>query len=88
MTAALALCPHIALQRHRRAPADRPSAGIVPPGARGAKPDGWTVGITRAYRSMFLPTYGFTAYLPAPFRTDHTYVYGPDGHLQPSPGTR
>ena len=46
VTAALTLCPHIALARHRRARADRPSAGIMPPGAHGAKPAGWTVGIT------------------------------------------
>ena len=88
VTAALTLCPHIALERHRRARADRPSAGIMPPGAHGAKPDGWTVDITRTYRSMFVPAHGFTVYLPAPFRTVHTYVYGPDGQLHPHPGTR
>ena len=47
MRAALTLCPHIALARHRRARADRPGAGIMPPGSHGDKPDGWTLGITR-----------------------------------------
>lgn len=88
VTAALTLCPHIALARHRRARADRPSAGIMPPGSHGTKPDGWMVGITRTYRSMFLPDHGFTVYLPAPFRTVHAYVYGPDGRIQPAPGNR
>jgi len=88
MTAALTLCPHIALARHRRARADRPSAGIIPPGSHGTKPDGWTLGITRSYRTMFVPEHGLTVYLPAPFRTVHSYVYGPDGRLHPHPGTQ
>jgi hypothetical protein len=88
LTAALTLCPHIALERHRRARADRPSAGIMPPGAHGDKPAGWTLGITRSYRSMILPAQGFTVYLPAPFRTVRSYLYGPDGRLQPYPGTQ
>ena len=85
---ALTLCPHIALDRHRRAHADRPNAGIMPPGPRGNKPDGWTSGITRSYRSMILPAHGFTVYLPAPFRTVHTYRYGVDGQLTRRPDTR
>jgi hypothetical protein len=88
LRAALTLCPHIALARHRRARADRPSAGIMPPGAHGDKPDGWTLAITRSYRSMFVPAHGFTVYLPAPFRTVHTYRYGPDGQLTRHPDTR
>ncbi len=88
MTAALTLCPHIALVRHRRSRADRPSAGVMPPGSHGDKPDGWTLGITRSYRSIFLPVNGFTVYLPAPFRTVHAYRYGPDGQLHPHPDTR
>jgi hypothetical protein len=88
MRAALTLCPHIALARHRRARADRPGAGVAPIGAHGDKPTGWTLGVTRTYRSVFLPTDGFTAYLPAAFRTVHTYLYGPDGQLNQAPDTR
>ena len=88
MRAALTLCPHIALARHRRARADRPSAGIMPPGSHADKPDGWTLGITRSYRSMILPAHGFTVYLPAPFRTVHAYRYGPDGQLHTHPAAR
>lgn len=87
MTAALTLCPHIALARHRRARADRPSAGVMPPGAHGDKPDGWTLGVTRSHRSMFLPAHGFAVYLPAPFRTVHAYRLGPDGQLTRRPDT-
>ncbi|MEV8515902.1 hypothetical protein [Dactylosporangium sp. NPDC051484] len=87
MTAALTLCPHIAIARHRRARADRPGGGIMPPGAHGTKPDGWTLGITRTYRSVFVAAHGFTVYLPAPFRTAYAYAYGPDGRLHHRTGT-
>jgi hypothetical protein len=56
-----------------------PRRGVIPPGSHGDKPTGWTLGITRQYR--MLPADGFTVYLPAPFRTVHTYLYGPDGRL-------
>ncbi|MBB2943244.1 hypothetical protein FB565_002957 [Actinoplanes lutulentus] len=79
MRSALTLCPHIAIARHRRARADRPGAGVIPAGSHGDKPTGWTLGITRQYR--IVPAQGFTVYLPAPFRTTQTYLYGPDGHL-------
>jgi hypothetical protein len=82
MRAALTLCPHIALARHRR------GGDVMPPGAHGDRPDGWTLGITRCYRSMFVPDHGFTVYLPAPFRTVHAYRYGPDGQLHPHRDTR
>ncbi|WP_239126796.1 hypothetical protein [Asanoa siamensis] len=88
MTAALSLCPYVAIGRHRRARADRPGAGIIPPGSHGDKPDRWLLGITRAYRTRFIAEHGFTTYLPAPFRTVHTYVYGTDGRLQPSTDSR
>lgn len=54
MTAALSLCPHLALARHRRARADRPGAGIIPPGSHGDKPDRYLLGITRDYRTRFI----------------------------------
>jgi hypothetical protein len=60
-------------------------AGIIPPGSHGDKPHRWILGTTRRYRTLFLPDHGFTVYLPAPF---HTYTYGPDGHINPTPTTR
>jgi hypothetical protein len=82
------LCPFIAIERHRRARADRPGAGIIPPGSHGQKSDQWLLGITRRYRTLFIPERGFTVYLPAPFRTVETYVYGPDGRINPTPTIR
>jgi len=60
----------------------------MPPGSHGDKPAGWTLGITRTYRTLFVPEHGFTVYLPDPFKTVRAYVYGPDGRLQPAPHTR
>lgn len=88
MTAALSLCPHIALARHRRARADRPGGGIIPPGSHGEKPDRYVLGITRSYRTEFVPAHGFSVYLPAPFKSVHEYEYGPDGRLNTTPRTR
>jgi hypothetical protein len=82
------LCPFIAIERHRRAHADRPGAGIVPPGSHDAKPPHWILGITRTYQTVFMVEHGFTVYLPAPFRTVETYRYGPDGQIDPTPTTR
>ncbi|MEU8660632.1 hypothetical protein [Actinoplanes philippinensis] len=79
MRAALALCPHIAIARHRRARADRPGAGVIPAGSHGENPAGWTLATPREPRRV--PAAGFTVYLPAPFRTVDTYLYGPDGRL-------
>jgi hypothetical protein len=86
--AALTFCPHIAIGRHRRARTDRPGAGIIPPGSHGDKPDRYLLGITRAYRTRFIPEHGYTVYLPAPFKTVRVYVYGPDGGLRPATDTR
>jgi hypothetical protein len=69
MTAALALCPHVAIERHRRARVGRPGGGVIPPGSHGDKLAGWSVGITRSYRILFIPEHGFAVYLPAPFKT-------------------
>jgi hypothetical protein len=85
MTAALTLCPYIAIGRHRRASTDRPGAGMMPPGADGTKPDRYVLGITRRYETRFIPHDGYTVYFPAPFKTVHTYLYGPDGRLQVPP---
>ncbi|GAB3863693.1 hypothetical protein GCM10029963_72860 [Micromonospora andamanensis] len=57
MTAALSLCPHIALGRHRRARADRPGVGMIRR-LHGDKPDRYLLGITRAYRTRFIPEHG------------------------------
>src|SRR2546429_108420 len=83
LQAAVILCPHIAIERHRRARADRPRAGIIPPGSHGDKPAPWILGITRRYRTLFLPEHRFSGYLPAPFRTIHTYTYDADGRINP-----
>jgi hypothetical protein len=86
--AVVRLCPFIAIGRHRRARTDRPGAGMVPAGGNGVKPDVWVLGITRQYRTVFLPEHGYTVYLPARFRTVETYRYGPDGHIDPTPAVR
>lgn len=88
MKAALTLCPHIALARHRRARPDRPGGGIIPPGSHGDKPDRYVLGITRFYRSVFIPEHGFTVYFPALFKTVHEYTYGPHGRLNTEPEPR
>ncbi|GGK43709.1 hypothetical protein GCM10010124_40600 [Pilimelia terevasa] len=86
--AAVRLCPHIMLRHHRRARDDRPGAGMIPPGSHGDKPQAWVLGITRDYRTMFLPEHGYAVYLPAPFRATETYTYGPDGRLNTTPVIR
>jgi hypothetical protein len=88
MTAALSLCPHIALARHRRARADRPGGGMIPSGSHGEKPDRYVLGITRSYRTDFVPLHGFSVHLPAPFKSVQEYEYGPDGRLSTTPRTR
>jgi hypothetical protein len=88
MTSALTLCPHIALARHRRARADRPGGGIIPPGSHGDKPDRYLLGITRSYRTRFIPEHGYSVYFPAPFKTIHEYHYSPDGRLTTDPAPR
>ncbi|MDI6101189.1 hypothetical protein QLQ12_21475 [Actinoplanes sp. NEAU-A12] len=88
MTAALRLCPHIALARHRRARPDRPGSGMMPPGSHGEKPERYVLGITRSYRTRFIPEHGFSVFLPAPFKAVHEYEYGLDGRLNTSPRTR
>ncbi len=87
LSAALTLCPHILIGRHRRARADRPGAGIIPPGSHGAKPPGWVLGITRQYQTVFIREHGFTVYFPAPFRVTYPFVYGADGRLHPAQDT-
>lgn len=86
--AAVTLCRFIAIGRHRRARADRSGAASIPPGTHGDKPPYWVLGITRRYRTAFLPDRGFTVYLPARFRTVETYRYGPDGRINPTPDIR
>jgi len=88
LRAAVTLCPFIAVERHRRARSDRPGAGMMPPGANAEKPSTWVLGITRTYRTVFLPEHGYTVYLPAPFRTTETYAYGPHGRVNPTPVVR
>jgi hypothetical protein len=88
MTWAVKLCPFIVVQRHRRLSGDLAGGGELPPGSHGEKPPYWVLGITRTYRTVALPGSGFTAYVPAPFRTVHTHRYGADGRINPVPTTR
>ena len=88
LRAAVRFCPFIAIERHRRARTERPGAGMIPPGSHGEKSDRWLLGITRQYRTLFIPAHSFTVYLPAPFRTVETYAYGADGRINPTPTTR
>jgi hypothetical protein len=41
LRSAVRLCPFIAIERHRRARADRLGAGMIPPGSHGEKSDRW-----------------------------------------------
>lgn len=88
MRAAVTLCPHIAIERHKRRRAELAGAGELPPGTRGDKPPSWVLGITRSYQILRVGAPTHTVYLPAPFRTVHTYTYGADGRINPVPATR
>jgi hypothetical protein len=57
-------------------------------GSHGEKPDRYLLGITRSYQTRFIPEYGFTVYLPAPFKTVHEYEYGTDGRLNTTARSR
>jgi hypothetical protein len=86
LRASVRLCPHIALQRHRRT-SHRPSGAdaITPPGFRDTKPDVWSLAITRAYRLVRMPDTGIVVYHAQPFRTIERYGYAPDGTITPIP---
>lgn len=43
------------------------------------------LGITRRDRALFIGEYRFTVYVPAPFRTVETYLYGATGGSTRSP---
>lgn len=88
MRAAVRLCPFIAVERHRRARADRLGAGMLPAASNAGMPDSWVLGITRRYRSVFVTEDGFTVYFPAPFPTIETYGYDAEGRISPTPTTR
>jgi hypothetical protein len=45
-------------------------------------------GITRRYRTVFLPDHRLAVHLPAPFRAVRTCLYGPDGHRHGDPASR
>ncbi len=85
---AVILCPFTVVERHRRLRGELSGAGSLPPGSHGEKPPYWVLGVTRRYRTARVPGSAFTAYLPAPFRTIHTYTYGADGRINPVPTTR
>jgi hypothetical protein len=58
------------------------------PGSNGEKVDRWVLGVTRRYRTVFVPEFQFTVYLPAPFRRVETYAHGSDGRINPVPTVR
>jgi hypothetical protein len=78
----------VLVERHRRLRGELSGAGSLPPGSHGEKAPYWILGITRRYRTARVPGSAFTADLPAPFRTIHTYTYGADGRINPVPTTR
>ncbi len=88
MKSAVTLCPFIVVERHQRLRGELAGAGSLPPGSHGENPPYWILGVTRRYRTARVPGSPFTAYLPAPFRTIHTYTYGADGRINPVPTTR
>lgn len=75
-SAVVSLCPFIVVERHRRTRGGLAGAESLPPGSHGEKPPYWILGITRQYRTVPLSG-GFTAYLPAPFRTVRTRTRTP-----------
>lgn len=79
--AAVVLCPHIALQRARRAnPEHLPSTAVVPDGFVETKPTEWVLGLTRTYRMR--RHRGSLLFLPAPFKHLRRWRYH-DGQLTP-----
>jgi hypothetical protein len=46
------------------------------------------LGITRRDRALFIGEHRFTVYVPAPFRTVETYLYGAGGRIDPLPTIR
>jgi hypothetical protein len=78
--AALKLCPHIAIQRHHRAPEHRVADDTwTPLGWTERKPDRWMLCSTRRFEHRL--HYGSVLFLPAPFKRVGTFRYDENGAL-------
>lgn len=72
--AALRICPHLAVQHHRRAPDHRVAGDTsTPPGWVEDKPDRWVLGISRSFEYGLY--YGSVLFHPAPFKRTRTFRY-------------
>lgn len=73
-TAAMQLCPYIAVQRHRRAPEHRlGDHTVTPAGLDESKPETFVIGITRDYKMTSRG--GYVVFKPAPFKELRRYSY-------------
>lgn len=80
--AALTLCPHMALKRHKRAPDHRlPHDVTTAPGFVDDKPETLHIGITRSYTAQVYQ--GSLVITPAPFKTIEDYGYNEQGRIVP-----
>lgn len=78
---AVKTCPHISIQRHRRAPEERLSADThVPNGFIEDKPSEWVVGITRDF-SVRVLSGGGVVLIAAPWKRSRRYRYDETGVL-------
>ncbi|WP_030237823.1 hypothetical protein [Streptomyces sp. NRRL S-350] len=81
--ASLTLCPHIRLQRARRASDSHVMAGATTgEGWVEAKPQRWVLGITRSYDVRMTAARGggrVPVFRPAPFRSHRVFGYGQNG---------
>ncbi|WP_188299199.1 hypothetical protein [Streptomyces sp. CBMA156] len=83
--ASLTLCPHLRLERARRASENHALAGATTgAGWMEAKPQRWVLGITRSYDILMSPARGggqIPMFRPAPFKAHRVFGYGPDGWI-------
>ncbi|NUP48490.1 MAG: hypothetical protein HOW97_14455 [Catenulispora sp.] len=84
MSAAVRLCPFIAVRRYRRTPTHRQA--VVTADLQDYEfdqPEEWVLGITRSFRIEI--NHGVAAYLPAPFTSRHHYRYDEQGRIFTGP---
>lgn len=83
--AALFLCPHLALKRHKRAPEHRlPEDVATTPGFVDDKPETMHLGVTRTYTMRLLRD--SLIFFPAPFKAVEDYGYDEEGRIQQTNG--
>lgn len=82
---AIKLCPHIALQRHKRAPEDRTTEidVVTPDGWSVGKPEVWIMGLTRNY-TWSVDKNAVVIFSTAPFRRIRTFLYNDKGEIHES----